>query len=676
MRPALLAFTLIVLACTGLGMSLPVRAADQIITLQLKWKHQFQFAGYYAALDKGYYRDAGLDVRILEASPDIDPVREVVEGRADFGVGTSALLLARHAGEPVVVMAVIFQHSPYILLSRADRGIRSVEDLEGRRIMLEPRADEIRALLRSNELDEHNVQLLPHSFRLDDLTEGRADAIAAYSTDETFGMEMRGIPYLAFTPRSAGIDFYGDNLFTSEQLIRERPETVMAFRQATLKGWEYAMAHPDEIIDLIHDQYSTRMSREHLRFEAQQMHLLIQPDLVEMGYINPTRWEHIASTYSALGLLPDDLSLEGFIYEPEPMVTRSVFNMAVLIGGGALALALFMLIAFYLHNRGLRRDMILREAEEHMLRSLLQNAPFPVVVTSVSNNSVRFVNDRALQQFAIDNRELAEASTTDFWVRPEERERFVKDVVLYGTISDWETELKTRKGQHFWALLSGTRASLDDGPALIVAIHDVTERKRRDQELRQAHEELEDTNARLHATLAELETLARTDKLTGCWNRRHLEEVVGVEIGRARRYHIPLSLIVFDIDHFKQVNDRYGHGVGDMVLRALADIIRQNLRDSDTLARWGGEEFVVLATNTAQNDALTLAEKLRGAVQDAVFPEVGALTVSLGVSQFKSADNLETCFKRADHALYKAKAKGRNRVWVNGQASTTADVKD
>ncbi len=347
----------------------------------------------------------------------------------------------------------------------------------------------------------------------------------------------------------------------------------------------------------------------------------------------------------------------------------------MLIGCAILILALLLLVAFYMHNRGLRRDMILREAEEHMLRSLLQNAPFPVIVTSMAHNTVRFVNDRALQQFAIGSHELVGASTSVFWLRPEERERFVKDVVLYGTISDWEAELKTWKGQHFWALLSATQATLDDGMAMIVAIHDVTERKRRDQELRQTHEDLEQTNARLQATLAEIETLARTDKLTGCWNRRHLEEVVGVEIGRARRYHLPLSLIVFDIDHFKQVNDRFGHGVGDMVLKALADSIRHHLRESDTLARWGGEEFVVLAVNTAQNEAVALAEKLRLVVQEAVFPEVGAMTISLGVSQFKLVDNFETVFKRADHALYKAKAKGRNRVWISGQASMTVEAK-
>lgn len=551
--------------------------ANQTVTLQLKWAHQFQFAGYYAALEQGFYREAGLNVRIQAATPGLDPVREVTEGRAEFGVGTSALLLARHAGAPVVAMAAIFQHSPYILLARADRGMTSMSDMAGRRIMLEPQADEIRALLRHADIDESRYHAQDHSFNLNDLVEGRTDAMAAYLTDETFALEQRGIPYLAFSPRSVGIDFYGDVLFTREELIRTQPDQVRAFREASIKGWQYAFEHTDEVIDLILRDYPTPLSRKHLRFEAEQMRNLIQPELIELGYNNPARWTHIARTYAELGLLPERVSLDGFIYEPEPTVPRSAYHQALLLGGAVALLAALLLLAVFMHNRGLRRDMGLCQAEEHMLRSLLQNAPFPVMVVGLSDNIIRFVNDRTLQQFGMDSRELIGARTPDFWVRSEERERFIKDAILYGAVRDWEAELKTSKGQHFWTLLSATRATLDDGMALIVAIHDITERRRRDEELRKAHQELEQANNRLQTTLAELETLARTDKLTGCWNRRHLEEAAGIEIGRARRYHQPLSLLVFDIDHFKQVNDRYGHNVGDTALRTLADLVRANV---------------------------------------------------------------------------------------------------
>ena len=115
------------------------------ITLQLRWFHQFQFAGYYAAKMKGYYRDAGLDVSIMDSKPGMEVVSEVISGRAQYGVGNSSLLLARQQGKPVVALAAIFQHSPLVFIARADAGISSVHDLAGKKIMLEPHADELMA---------------------------------------------------------------------------------------------------------------------------------------------------------------------------------------------------------------------------------------------------------------------------------------------------------------------------------------------------------------------------------------------------------------------------------------------------------------------------------------------------------------------------------------------------
>ena len=168
---------------------LPASALEQV-ALQLKWKHQFQFAGYYAAQEKGYYRDAGLEVSVIEAGPETDPVREVLDGRAQFGVSNSALLLARAQGKPVVALAVIFQHSPFILAARRDGGIRSVHDLAGKRLMVEPHADEVFAYLRKEGLSEKQLRILPHSFDHQDLIDGRIDVLTAYSTDEPYFFEQ------------------------------------------------------------------------------------------------------------------------------------------------------------------------------------------------------------------------------------------------------------------------------------------------------------------------------------------------------------------------------------------------------------------------------------------------------------------------------------------------------
>lgn len=169
----------------------------------------------------------------------------------------------------------------------------------------------------------------------------------------------------------------------------------------------------------------------------------------------------------------------------------------------------------------------------------------------------------------------------------------------------------------------------------------------------------------LRTRLAELEKLSATDPLTGAWNRLPLERTAEAEINRSQRYHQPCSLIFFDVDRFKKINDDYGHAVGDQVLQALVSLVRENIRASDTIFRWGGEEFVVMATSTPHRSAYVLAEKLRGLVETHQFPGLDEVTISLGVAEFLPGDNLGSWLLRADKACYSAKAKGRNRVEVD-----------
>ncbi|MBF2067280.1 MAG: diguanylate cyclase [Calothrix sp. C42_A2020_038] len=174
----------------------------------------------------------------------------------------------------------------------------------------------------------------------------------------------------------------------------------------------------------------------------------------------------------------------------------------------------------------------------------------------------------------------------------------------------------------------------------------------------------EQTNQKLQNTLIELEFLAYTDKLTGTWNRRYFEQVASAETNRVKRHNQPLSLLILDIDYFKSINDKYGHYTGDVVLCEVACLIKENIRTSDVLTRWGGEEFVILAPSTSIADATELAERLRLVVAGHTWKEVGNITVSFGVAQFQEHENLDICLKRADYALYQAKNSGRNTVMV------------
>lgn len=156
----------------------------------------------------------------------------------------------------------------------------------------------------------------------------------------------------------------------------------------------------------------------------------------------------------------------------------------------------------------------------------------------------------------------------------------------------------------------------------------------------------------------------KIDGLTGALNKESFNEIIGLKIIEAKHVAAPLSLIIFDIDHFKKINDTYGHGTGDIILKELSELIRKNLRESEYFIRWGGEEFVILMPGTSLQGAKMVAEKLRRVVENAVFPEVKKVTCSFGVTSLEEEDTIKSFFERADEALYEAKKNGRNRVEV------------
>jgi diguanylate cyclase (GGDEF)-like protein len=180
--------------------------------------------------------------------------------------------------------------------------------------------------------------------------------------------------------------------------------------------------------------------------------------------------------------------------------------------------------------------------------------------------------------------------------------------------------------------------------------------------------EARDTLQRMVHELGEkniaLEVLSRTDRLTGIANRRKLEEALQTEVLRARRYGKPFSVIMVDVDHFKNVNDAYGHHTGDLVLNALAAKLALKARETDIVGRWGGEEFLIVCPETETTVGLALAERLRGEFSEGTTAEAGRVTCSFGVASFHLGDDMGTLIARADNALYRAKDNGRNRVEV------------
>jgi diguanylate cyclase (GGDEF)-like protein len=162
----------------------------------------------------------------------------------------------------------------------------------------------------------------------------------------------------------------------------------------------------------------------------------------------------------------------------------------------------------------------------------------------------------------------------------------------------------------------------------------------------------------------QLEELAIKDKLTGVFNRRKLDEILQNELNRSQRFKQMFGLVVLDIDFFKNVNDKYGHLAGDEVLIAIAKLLKKNMRQTDSVVRWGGEEFILIYTGTDSDGVLSLAESLRSNIENHAFESVGKITASLGVTTYQPGDTMESIISRADKALYKAKDSGRNRVII------------
>lgn len=522
---------LLLLLCLGSG---GATAGDRL-RLQLRWLHQFQFAGYYMALEKGYYRDAGLDVEILEGGPQaLKPVDAILSGRSDFAISNSGVVIERMAGKPVVALAAIMQTSPIVWIVRADSGIRTPADLAGKRLMQMPAPEsaELLITLRREGIDMGQLNIQPTSFDPQDLIDGRTDAYDGYISNETYWLAQRGVDYRLINPREYGVNFYNDVLVTREQLLRDQPQRVGAFVQASLKGWQYALEHQEESIQLIHRRYAPGKSLEHLRFEADALRKLIMSDLVQLGHMNPGRWDSIANSYVQLGMAPGPVNLGGFLYSEHVEQNNRMFYL-----GGAIALLVILLMATV---------------------------------------ALRFAAlSRALQR-----------------------------------------EINSRQ----------------------------------------------DTEQQLLTSNATLERLANTDRLTGLWNRLKFEEVAQQEVGRAERYGYPLSLVFFDIDHFKEINDRHGHEIGDQVLCRLADRVREHLRDSDSLCRWGGEEFLILMPHTDRQQARQLAEKLRELISASPLLEQQPISASFGIAQLQPGELLRDLVRHADTALYRAKQLGRNRV--------------
>jgi len=455
-------------------------AMAEPVNLKLKWKHAFQFAGYYMAKEKGFYQDQGLDVSILEAHQD-----QVCNGAgkkpACFMASDFGAIVENQDGDEHKVLAAIFQHNPLVLIVLESSQIRSWRDLKGKRIMLARKTNaDIKAALSKVGIQAGDYELQDTSFNLQDLIDGKTDAFAAYVTDQPHRLDLLGVSYRLLYPADEGIDFYGDILVTRTEEIRENPARVHAFKIASLQGWEYALDHLDETIDVILMKYNTQhFSRKDLYMEAVATKKMILGDVVQVGYMSRQRWMHVSDVYKKQGLLPMDFDIDEFIYEPKPSFFETTFTYIKEI----LMVGFLLMVAFFMFHIW-RLKSAVKQRTEHLARS---DARFKALF--YGNRCVELVLDEGTGDILEAN---AAAESFYGYTRAQLLEKNIADINMLSkaeVAKELEAAAKEMRNHFFFqhCLSDGSVRDVevysgpmiwDDKKVLYSIIHDITERKR------------------------------------------------------------------------------------------------------------------------------------------------------------------------------------------------------
>jgi len=289
------------------------------ITLHLSWFDQFQFAGYYMAKEKGFYEELGLDVEIIPFNFDVDIPKEVSDGNIDFAVGRETLILERTKDRNIVALYALFQATPLILVSTKESGINSVNDFSNKRIMTtidDSSEVSLKAMIISNKVKIENIKFLKHTHNIDDLINKNTDVISAYISKSPYELQKKGIEYNIFDPKKFGFDMYSDMLYTSENLINNDLNTVLLFKNASLRGWEYAYSNINESVDVIIDKYNSQnLKKNELIYEAKELRKLSYFNTSDLGEIKKDKIQRIHDLYNLMGLVPKPIDLEKFVFD-------------------------------------------------------------------------------------------------------------------------------------------------------------------------------------------------------------------------------------------------------------------------------------------------------------------------------------------------------------------------
>ena len=273
-------------------------------------------------------------------------------------------------------------------------------------------------------------------------------------------------------------------------------------------------------------------------------------------------------------------------------------------------------------------------------------APFPILVSKLLDDTVLYINPMARDILKVSEEDMAQFRLQDYFIDVSKRDELIALTRKNKIVDTFEVKMKSPKsGDIMWLDISSRVVELDGELALYMKLQNMTTQKENEEKLFKE---------------------ASTDALTGLYNRRQFEAMSAMALANCVRQKSPYCVMMLDIDHFKHVNDTFGHDMGDVVLQKVADVLNKTHRDSDIIARYGGEEFIVFLSNTDVENAKIAAERIRSGVEKAVIMAGETqvpITISLGISATQNGD-ISAMTKEADIALYYSKENGRNRVTV------------
>ena len=358
--------------------SLIVRAADNTehVRILLPPAELSQSAGYYMAQHKGFFSTQGIDVSLLPARARQSISEAVDLGQAEYGVTNANLLIEKANGRSLLAVAVIFQHSPAALLVLEDKGIHKLADLNDKRILLSPEFQDVEviSLLRKRHIDTINLSSSSVSRDLTSLINNQFDALGINFTKEPYNAVRQGVNPVIFMPVDYGIDFYSGFLFTNSEEANVNPERVAAVRTAVLQGWEYALTHTEETLDVLaalnqpsNEEYNE--IRNELKYQLITMRDFILPDFIPLGYINPQHLADMQFQLIELNLIEKGSDFSHFMFTPPSAkmdwqvwgVWLKVIVAALLFNG----LWLFYLLII---NQRLKREVLERRRAEQQVR--------------------------------------------------------------------------------------------------------------------------------------------------------------------------------------------------------------------------------------------------------------------------------------------------------------------